>query len=56
MTNEQLDAICENVESHFVRQIAELSNSELEYVAEQLVNKFDGILERVREAQQSEGQ
>lgn len=49
MTNTELDNLCERVTDYFVSEITELSNSECEYVLEQLVNQFDRLLERVRE-------
>lgn len=50
---QSLEDICQRVEDYFVTQIADLSNSELEYVAQELASKFDAILERAQIAIQS---
>jgi hypothetical protein len=46
---ENLDAIVERVTESFTQEIMELNNNECEYVLDQLVTKFEGLLERVRE-------
>ena len=52
---ENLDEICERASEYFTTQIMELSNPEVAYVLEQLIAKFDGLLERVNEASMNEG-
>jgi hypothetical protein len=39
----------ESIVSYFTSQITELSNNEVESLLEQLIEKFEGLLELVRE-------
>lgn len=48
-SQDKLNDIVEKVEREFTARVEDLSNSECEYVLAELVNWFDGWLERVRE-------
>lgn len=54
MNTQQLDTIVEDVVQEFTSEIMNLNNNEVEYVLRELVNKFDGLLERVSEANLNE--
>jgi len=46
---ENLDDICDGVMDVFANAVVGLSNSECEYVLNELIQKLDGLLERVKE-------
>jgi hypothetical protein len=52
MTITELDPIVDDVKTYFTSKIMELSNSEVEYILEQLVSVFDLLLERVKQEEE----
>jgi hypothetical protein len=49
--NSELIALADQIENYFGSQISTLNNNEVEYLLLELVQRFEGWLERVREAQ-----
>jgi hypothetical protein len=52
MTGEQLDGVTERIKTHFLKEIMELTDGEVEVVIDMLIRYFEESLERVRETTQ----
>jgi hypothetical protein len=50
MNNEELDAVADKVDAYFATLIGELNNNECEYVLNEIITRFESLLERVSEA------
>jgi hypothetical protein len=54
MNIEKLDSVADKVEQEFAARIQDLNNGEVEYLLDQLVQRFEGHLNRVQAATQGE--